>query len=90
MTQLDWLRQGHNLLLFGASGLGKTHLAAAIGYALIEQSVRVKFMSSTSLVQMLQKAKEALSLEFELKKLDKYELLILDDIDIVPGTICQK
>ncbi len=47
-------------------------------------------MSSTSLVQMLQKAKEALSLEFELKKLDKYELLILDDIDIVPGTICQK
>nr|WP_246540616.1 ATP-binding protein [sulfur-oxidizing endosymbiont of Gigantopelta aegis] len=78
------------MLLFGASGLGKTHLAAAIGYALIEQSVRVKFMSSTSLVQMLQKAKEALSLEFELKKLDKYELLILDDIDIVPGTICQK
>ncbi len=26
----DWLRQGHNILLFGASGLGKTHLAAAL------------------------------------------------------------
>jgi len=85
-SQSDWLRQGHNLLLFGASGLGKTHLAAAIGYALIEQSVRVKFMSSTSLVQMLQKAKEELSLEFELKKLDKYELLILDDIGYVKKT----
>ncbi len=43
-------------------------------------------MSSTSLVQMLQKAKEALSLEFELKKLDKYELLILDDIGYVKKT----
>jgi len=85
-AQLDWLKQGHNLLLFGASGLGKTHLAAAIGYALIEQAVRVKFMSSTSLVQMLQKAKEELSLEFELKKLDKYELLILDDIGYVKKT----
>ncbi len=44
-------------------------------------------MSSTSLVQMLQKAKEALSLEFELKKLDKYELLILDDIGYVKKPI---
>ena len=85
-TQLDWLKQGHNVLLFGASGLGKTHLAAAIGYALIEQAVRVKFMSSTSLVQMLQKAKEELNLELELKKLDKYELLILDDIGYVKKT----
>jgi len=37
---LDWLRQGHNVLIFGASGLGKTHLAAALGYALLEQAIR--------------------------------------------------
>lgn len=82
-TQLDWLKQGHNILLFGASGLGKTHLGAAIGHALIAQSRRVKFISSTALVQQLQKAKEALELESALKKLDKYELLILDDIGYV-------
>ena len=82
-TKLDWLRQGHNLILFGASGLGKTHLAAAVGHALIAQSIRVKFTSSTALVQQLQKAREALSLEDSLKKLDKYELLILDDIGYV-------
>jgi DNA replication protein DnaC len=82
-TQLDWLRQGHNLILFGASGLGKTHLAAAIGHALIAQSIRVKFTSSTALVQQLQKAREALILDEALKKLDKYELLILDDIGYV-------
>ena len=83
MSQLDWLRQGHNVLLFGASGLGKTHLAAALGYALIEQGVRVKFTSSTAMVQHLQKARAGLGLEDALKKLDKYELLILDDIGYV-------
>lgn len=83
VTQLDWLRQGHNVLLFGASGLGKTHLGAAIGHTLIEHSIRVKFMTSTALVQQLQKAREALGLEDALKKLDKYELLILDDIGYV-------
>ena len=82
-TQLDWLKQGHNILLFGASGLGKTHLGAAIGHALVAQSKRVKFTSSTALVQQLQKAREALGLEDALKKLDKYDLLILDDIGYV-------
>ena len=71
------------MILFGASGLGKTHLAAALGYALLEQSIRVKFTSSTALVQQLQKSREELGLEDALKKLDKYELLILDDIGYV-------
>jgi DNA replication protein DnaC len=71
------------MILLGASGLGKTHLAAAVGYVLLEQSIRVKFTSSTALVQQLQKSIEELGLEEELKKLDKYELLILDDIGYV-------
>ena len=83
INKLDWLRQGHNLILFGASGLGKAHLAAAIEHGLIAQSKLVKFTSSTALVQQLQKAREALSLDDVLKKLDKYELLILDDIGYV-------
>lgn len=83
VTQLEWIKQGHNVLLFGASGLEKTHLAAALGYALLAQSIRVKFITGTALVQQLQKAREALGLEDALKKLDKYELLILDDIGYV-------
>jgi DNA replication protein DnaC len=86
IEHLDWLRQGHNVLIFGASGLGKTHLAAAIGYGLIEKSVRVKFMAATTLAQQLQKSREQLSIEDTLKKLDKYELLIVDDIGYVKPT----
>lgn len=86
VNQIDWLRQGHNILLFGASGLGKTHLACAIGYSLLEKAVRVKFSTSTAIVQELQRAKETLGLTDALRKLDKYELLILDDIGYVKKT----
>tara|TARA_B110000914_G_scaffold87568_1_gene77005 strand:+ start:376 stop:1143 length:768 start_codon:yes stop_codon:yes gene_type:complete len=82
-NQIDWVRQGHNMLIFGASGLGKTHLACAIGYGLLEKAVRVKFSTSTAIVQELQRAKETLGLSEALRKLDKYELLILDDIGYV-------
>ena len=86
VNQIDWLRQGHNILLFGASGLGKTHLACAIGYSLLEKAVRVKFSTSTAIVQELQRAKETLGLDDALRKLDKYELLIFDDIGYVKKT----
>jgi DNA replication protein DnaC len=82
-SELEWIKQGHNVLLFGARGLGKTHLSAALGYALLAQSIRIKFITGTALVEQLQKAREAFGLEDALKKLDKYELLILDDIGYV-------
>lgn len=86
IDQIDWVRQGHNVLIFGASGLGKTHLAAAIGYGLIEKSVKVKFIAATAVAQYLQRCREELNLELALKKLDKYELLIVDDIGYVKPT----
>jgi DNA replication protein DnaC len=64
-------------------GVGKTHLAAAIGHGLIEQGKRVYYSSTTSLVQHLQLAKRELKLMEALGKLDKYTVLILDDIGYV-------
>jgi DNA replication protein DnaC len=82
-SSTDWTRQARNLLLFGASGVGKTHLAAAIGHALTERNVRVRYCNTTALVQQLQLAREQLRLEDALHKLDKYPVLILDDFGYV-------
>lgn len=81
-----WVDQAANLLLFGASGLGKSHIAAAVGHALIEQGLRVRYYPASTLVQELQTAKQGLSLSDALTKLDKYRLLIIDDIGYVKRT----
>ena len=81
--QRNWVNQAENLLFFGASGVGKTHLACGIGYALIEQGIRVKFTSATGIVQMLQRSKEELTLSEVLTRMDKYAVLIIDDIGYV-------
>jgi DNA replication protein DnaC len=64
-------------------GTGKTHLATALGLALIENGHRVLFARTTDLVQKLQIALRDLALEAAIAKLDKYHLLILDDIAYV-------
>jgi len=75
-----WLDRGANLILFGPPGTGKSHLAAALGFALIENVWRVLFTRTTDLVQRLQIARRDLALEAVIAKLDKYHLLILDDL----------
>ena len=78
-----WLAKGANILLFGPPGGGKSHLSAALGLALIENGWRVFFARTTDLVQRLQVARRELALESAITKLDRYDLLILDDIAYV-------
>lgn len=78
-----WVKVGMNVMIFGPTGVGKTHLAAAIGEKLIETGFRVFFTRTTELVQKMQAAKQAASLPSMLKKLNKYDCLILDDIGYV-------
>ncbi|HYZ20767.1 MAG TPA: ATP-binding protein, partial [Rhodopila sp.] len=78
-----WLEKGANLILFGPPGGGKSHLAAAIGLALVENGWRVLFTRTSDLVQKLQVARRELALEAAIAKLDKYHLLILDDLAYV-------
>src|SRR6267154_4086746 len=79
-----WLGMGANLILFGPPGTGKSHLAAALGFALVENGWRVLFTRTTDLVQRLQIARRELTLEAAIARLDKYHLLILDDLAMSP------
>ena len=78
-----WLGMGANLILFGPPGTGKSHLASALGFALVEGGWRVLFARTTDLVQRLQIARRELALEAAIAKLDKFHLLILDDLAYV-------
>ncbi len=78
-----WLQKGANILCFGPPGSGKSHLGAALGNALVENGFRVLFTRTTDLVQKLQVARQELALTAAIEKLDKFDLLILDDLSYV-------
>ncbi len=78
-----WLERAENLILLGPSGIGKTHIAAAVGRCAIELGKRAKFFSAMTLVQQLQYAKLQLQLPTFLAKLDRFDLLIVDDLGYV-------
>jgi DNA replication protein DnaC len=75
--------KAQNILAFGLPGRGKTHIICALGYALIDQGYQVLFAPTYKIVQKLLAAKQELRLEKELKKLDRFDAVILDDIGYV-------
>ncbi len=79
----EWVERGANVLLFGPPGVGKSHLVSALGHALIDAGRRVLFTRCSDLVQRLQVARRDLRLPQELAKLDRFDLLILDDLSYV-------
>jgi len=85
-NQPEWVKRGENLLLFGPSGTGRTHLSTGISLALLEQGLPLRYFSATTLVQQQQQAKANLSLEKQLLRLDRYALLVIDDIGYVKRT----
>jgi DNA replication protein DnaC len=75
-----WLDQGATVMLFGPPGVGKSHLGCAIGHALIDAGYRVLFTRTSEIVQKLQAARLSLQLPSALAKLDRFDLIILDDL----------
>jgi len=80
---VSWATNAMNILLIGPSGVGKSHIAAALGNHLIEKGVRVKWFNANYLLQQLQQAKKELQLMQFMSRLDKYKTLIIDDIGYV-------
>lgn len=78
-----FVERAENVLAFGLPGRGKTHLVAAIGHELIQRGYAVLFVPAYRLVQRLLAAKRDLALERELRRLDVFDAVILDDIGYV-------
>lgn len=79
----SFLKQSENILAFGKPGSGKTHLLCAIGHELIERGRQVLFITCGQLVQELLIAKKELDMTRKLKKLSKFDAVIIDDIGYV-------
>lgn len=79
----SFLERNENVLAFGNPGSGKTHLLCAIGQELVRQGRRVLLSSCNLLVQDLLLAKKELKLAKALKRLSRYDALIIDDIGYV-------
>jgi DNA replication protein DnaC len=80
----SFMERSDNLLAFGLPGRGKSHYVGAIGRELIlRHNKSVLFTSTFKLVEKLLNAKKELVLENALKKLDRFDVVILDDIGYV-------
>ena len=79
----DFVERAENLLTFGLPGRGKTHLVCAIGHELVQRGHAVLFVPTFKLVQRLLAAKRELELEATLRRLDRFDAVILDDIGYV-------
>lgn len=79
-----FLDRAENLLVFGLPGRGKTHFLCALGRELIlRQARKIHFTSTFKLVQQLLDAKKSLRLDALLRKLDRFDGIILDDLGYV-------
>ena len=80
LTRGEWIDQHLNVILVGAPGTGKTHLAISLGLAACRQGRRVRFFTAASLVNALEEAQKRYQLERLLTQLDRTELLICDEL----------
>jgi DNA replication protein DnaC len=78
-----FIERAENLLAFGLPGRGKTHLMCALGHELVDRGYKVFFTPAYRLVQRLLLAKRELTLPLEMRRLDRFDAIILDDIGYV-------
>ncbi len=84
LAQLEWIEQAKNLLFLGPTGVGKTHLAIALGREAIKLGMSVAFYSAEELGSLLDRALKEGTIKQKLYQLSKPKLLILDEFGYTP------
>lgn len=84
LKNLDFKKEGKNLIMYGGTGTGKTMLSTCIGIVLCENGIPTKFFRTAALINQLSEQKAAGTLTKFLKKLNKNEVFILDEFGYVP------
>jgi DNA replication protein DnaC len=80
LARCEWIRQQANCCLVGSVGTGKSHLAISLGLAACRESLRVRYFTAATLVNLLEEKQKQYQLDRLLGQLDHVELLICDEL----------
>lgn len=80
LKELHWVEQAYNLILLGASGVGKTHISVGLGLEAIDKGFKVSFIRMDNLMQLLKTQEITRSSRTKLNQLISSELVIIDDL----------
>lgn len=84
LAGLSFVERGHNVVILGPPGVGKTHLSVALGVKAVEAGYSVRFVTLETLITRLVKAQNENRLERALKQLVYPKLLVIDEMGYLP------
>ncbi len=84
LADMDFINKKENILITGATGVGKSYLASALGHQACQAGYRTLYFNTQKLFTRLKMLKADGSFAREISRIEKYDLLILDDFGLAP------